>query len=141
MKKTRTLIQILGLYPLFILLGCSSKSVNVSEWTDPSGTNAYEEERRIVTDPKLAKRVSIETLNTSQSEEGLLNVQIQLRNLTKKTQSMEYKFEWIDHNDMLFETPSSVWKIEHIYGGDSAIVSSVAPHETIKDFVFKMKRR
>ena len=126
---------------LIVLVGCSSKSVNVSEWSDPLGTQEYTEHRRVVSDPKLAKRVQIETFNTFQSEDGLLNVQVQLQNLKRKMQSIEYRFNWIDSNGMVFETPASRWTIKHIFGGDSEIVTGVAPNESIKDVEFKIKRR
>ena len=140
----KTLFHFLKISPIFVaisLVGCSSKSVNYLEWNDPTGTNEYNEANRVVTDSKLAKRILVEGLNTSQGEDGHLQVQIHLRNLTKKLQSVEYRFDWLDSNRMIFETPSSRWAIKHIFGGDSIVVTSVAPKDTIQDFKFKIKRR
>ena len=121
--------------------GCASKSVNFTEWVDPSGTRDYQENRRVLTDAKLARQVMVESMATDTTPDGLLKVQVQLKNLTKKMVSVEYRFDWLDTNKMVFATPTSRWTIKHIYGGDYSALTSVAPHNNIKDFVFKIKRR
>ena len=84
MLITRKLIILFQIVTLAALVGCSSKSVNFTEWVDPSGTQNYEEGRRVLTDGKLAKKVMVESVITDTTADGLLKVQVQLRNLTKK---------------------------------------------------------
>ena len=141
MAKIKFIWQFFQCVSLLALVGCSSKSVNFSEWVDPAGTQEYTEERRVLTDEKLAKRILVETMTSGYTDDGLLKVQLMLGNLTKKMQSIEYRFDWIEPSNMVFATPSSRWVIKHIYGGDSVAVTGIAPHNSIKDFVFKIKRR
>ena len=141
MLTKKNLCKIYQIVACLALVGCSSKTVNFSQWVDPSGTQEYQEERRILTDGKLAKRVIVESVTTDSKDNGLLKVQIQLKNLTKKMQSIEYRFDWLESNNMVFATPTSRWEIKHLYGGDSVAVTGIAPHNKTKDFVFKIKRR
>jgi uncharacterized protein YcfL len=141
MKILNYFLKISAIVFVISLVGCSSKSVNYLEWNDPSGTRDLNEANRVITDSKLARRILVESLNTYKGEDGHLQVQIHLQNLTKKLQSVEYRFDWLDSNNMIFETPSSRWVIKHIFGGDSIVVTSVAPKDTIQDFKFKIKRR
>ena len=141
MATTKNLCKLFQLVFFLSVVGCSSKSVNFSEWVDPTGTQEYTEERRVLTDEKLAKRILVESMTSGYTDDGLLKVQIKLNNLTKKMQSIEYRFDWIEPNKMVFATPASRWIIKHVYGGDSVAITGIAPHNNITDFVFKIKRR
>ena len=134
-------ISLVILLIISFIYGCSSKTVNFIEWTDPLGKNPDNKKRMVLTDEKLTKQVGIESLTTDATETGLLKAQVRLKNYTNKMISLEYRFDWLESNSNVFQTPVSRWTIKHIYGGDAVAITGVAPHNKISQFVLKLKRR
>lgn len=120
--------------------GCARRPVNVTTPASRAGQAQYLDERHVVVDQKLAERVRVDRVAVARTGD-LLNVQVQMVNTSRKTVSVEYRFEWLDRNGMLYETPASRWVIKHLKGGEPVMVKAVAPRAEVEDFVFKINRR
>ncbi len=124
-----------------VTIGCRHKTVNYVAWSPSPGATLFLEKERVYTDKALAKRIVIDEVIPTSSSDGLLSVQVKLRNLTSKLQVLEYRFEWYNRNGMIIDSPATRWGHKRIYGGDWVIIVGVAPNIEATDFVIKMKRR
>ncbi len=118
-----------------LLSSCST--VNTVERATPMGTKQIIEDKRVITDFTLNRKVRIVGLNESITNGGFLKVQIEVLNRKNSMQDFSYRFEWFDLNGMLVNTPTSVWIPRQIEGKETMAITAVAPTTTAKDFRVK----
>jgi uncharacterized protein YcfL len=61
-----------------------------------------------------------------------------VQNTTRKPQSFSYRFEWVDNQGMLVDTPASAFIPRQIEGGENLFITAVAPNPSAKDFRIKL---
>lgn len=135
MKTTTFYFTLLGLLTL-LTSGCTT--VNVVEPAEPVGTRAMIDDRRIITDPSLARNLRIMGINETTVSNDMLQVQVEVVNTTRRVQSFNYAFEWYNLDGMLITTPPTTWKSRQIEGGESLFLTAVAPSPRAKDFRLKL---
>lgn len=59
---------------------------------------------------------------------------MRVENITIKPLEFEYRYTWLDSNGFEVTTPMSAWKSIQVLAKDDALLSGVAPDETVTDF-------
>lgn len=121
-----------------VLTGC--KSVNVVERAEPLATPSVIADRRVESDPALARKVSVVQVVES-STGDLLRVQVALFNKTYDHAQFNYQFVWIEEDGMAVTSPAPVWRPGQINGRETIHVASVAPSPRAVDFQLKLLDR
>jgi uncharacterized protein YcfL len=121
-------------------VGCTT-NVNTVERAVPNARPERIEDRRIVTDRSLARKLEIIELNESQVAGNLLKVQALLGNTTNRERTFAYRFEWISEDGMMLSTPSGGWRVLTLQGGERTAVSAVATSPRAADFRLKLQER
>jgi uncharacterized protein YcfL len=133
--KTRIFLPLAGMV-LLAVAGCHT-SMNTIENAQKEGPRQMISDQRIITDGRLAKKVSFVGINQTMTPGGLLKVQIEVLNCKRSLQSFSYQFEWFDASGMLLNNVASPTIPDQIEGGESKFISSVAPTPACKDFRVK----
>ncbi len=129
----------IGAAALITLSGC--KSVNMVEPEGRINEPSTVADKRVVTDPSLSRRVSIVSVAESEGAGGHIRVQVELRNTTRRYRPFSYKFEWFDEDGILIELPTSGYQRGQLEGGESRMLTSVAPTAEAKDFRLKLTEK
>jgi len=133
MKYTSLFIISLAVATTAVFLsGCAT--VNTIEPAQPVAQREMLSDKRVITDTGLYGRVRPVGINVSTVSTGFLKVQIEVQNLSSRAQSFAYRIEWFDVNGMTLPTPTTVWIDRQIQGGESLMLTGIAPTETAKDF-------
>jgi uncharacterized protein YcfL len=120
---------------LVCLTGCST--VNTVERAQPVAQKQMTDDKRIITDAGLNRKVNIVGINETTISTGFTKVQVELFNKSSSSYSFSYHFEWFDGQGMLVQTPTSSWIDRTIQGKETMDIIAVAPTETAKDFRVK----
>ena len=120
---------------LICLTGCST--VNTVERAQPTAQKQMTDDKRIITDAGLNRKVNIVGINETTISTGFTKVQVELFNKSSSSYSFSYHFEWFDAQGMLVQTPTSSWIDRTIQGKETMDIIAVAPTETAKDFRVK----
>jgi len=91
-------------------------------------------DKRVITDTGLYGRVRPVGVNTAVVSTGFLKIQVEVQNLSSSVQAFAYRIEWFDANGITVNTPTSTWIDRQIQGGESLMLTGIAPTETAKDF-------
>ena len=121
----RSLLLLTGAVSIVTTIGCSSTSGMVAT-------------HRSTGDPKFAKHLEINNsalegdviiTNMRMRRTGdLLDVQVELTNLTGSDQNIQYKFAWYDDDNFEVDKDSRAWTPVLIHGNDKVTMSAVAPN-------------
>jgi uncharacterized protein YcfL len=120
---------------LVCLTGCDT--VNTVERAQPTAQKQMTDDKRIITDAGLNRKVNIVGINETAISTGFTKVQVELFNKSRSPYSFSYHFEWFDGQGMLVQTPTSSWIDRTIQGKETLDIIAVAPTETAKDFRVK----
>lgn len=121
----RSLLLLSGVLSIVVMSACSSTSGMVAT-------------HRSTGDPKFAKHLEINNsalegdviiTNMRMRRTGdLLDVQVELTNLTGSDQNIQYKFAWFDDDNFEVDKDSRAWTPILIHGNDKVTMSAVAPN-------------
>ena len=118
-----------------VFTGCQTTVNTVSR--EPPAQRQMVTDKRVLTDASLAKKVYIVGVAEAPTPGGVLQIQVEVWNRTRSAQRFNYWFEWFDSNGMQVN-PTSTAKIPClIEGGETRLLSSVAPTPLCKDFRVK----
>ncbi|MFN0067738.1 MAG: YcfL family protein [Limisphaerales bacterium] len=129
-------IHCLGLAAVLLTAaGCSSpKSVNTVEPAQSEAVRRLVADRRVITDPSLAKRVTVVDVIEGATPDGLRRLQLTLHNPSRSRQAFNSRIEWFDPQGFQFGTPTDTSVAQVIEGGQTMTIQSVAPHPNARDF-------
>jgi len=121
----RSLLLLSGIVSIAAMSACSSTSGMVAT-------------HRSTGDPQFAKHLEINNsalegdviiTNMRMRRTGdLLDVQVELTNLTGSDQNIQYKFAWYDEDNFEVEKDSGAWTPVLIHGNDKVTMNAVAPN-------------
>jgi uncharacterized protein YcfL len=136
MKPSPLLRGVLAGAALLAAAGCgtSPKSMNTVE---PAQTTAVRQpiaDRRVVTDPSLARNVQPVDLIEGRTPDGLLRIQLTVHNPTRSRHAFNHRVEWFDAQGFQFGTPTDTAVSAVIEGGQTLSFGSVAPNPQVRDF-------
>lgn len=127
----------IGLLTCVALTGCRT-SVNTVENADKSGMPNFIQDRRVVTDERMAHRVNVTAINTMTTDAGLLRVQVLLANRSNSQQTVFHSLEWYDDDGMAVSTASGGWTQQQFMARETRAFTFTAPNPRAKDFVIKL---
>jgi len=94
-------------------------------------------DKRVITDSNLSRKVYVIGVAEAPTPGGVLQIQVEVWNRTGSAQRFNYWFEWFDSNGMQVN-PTSTARIPCLLeGGETRLLSSVAPTPLCKDFRVK----
>ena len=131
-----TLLSALGLAAVSVLGGCKSTTVNTIS-REPGAQRQMITDKRVITDRTLANKVYVIGVAEAPTPGGLLQIQVEVWNRTKSRARFNYVFEWFDANGMLVNPTSTALIQAVIEGGETRLISSLAPTPLCKDFRVK----
>lgn len=119
------------------LAGCRS-TVNMAGPAGERSRPTVIQDKRVVTDRSLRKKAGVVNIRESTVDGDLLKAQVQVHNVTKKPQRVNYRFQWFNADGMRVKTSMSSWNPKTIYGKETVWISGVAPRPEVTDFRFKL---
>lgn len=135
--KTILNLKTLGLLAGLALVPACKTTMNTVERADPVGQKQMVNDKRVLTDASLGRKVYVMSVNEAMTPGGLLRVQVELYNRTRSFQKFNYRFEWFDANGMQVGANAGMTAAQ-IEGGESKLISNVAPSPTCEDFRLKL---
>jgi len=119
---------IIVMFVFVIAFGCSS-----TPRMDLSQVQGNADDANVVYNSStVKKKLSIESVNTQVTVNGLFQVQAVVRSKYKDSQNIQYKYEWL--NDDGIQLASSPWKPIVVYGSAVAQLSGVSPSSAAKNY-------
>lgn len=119
-----------------LIVGC--QTVNTYEPKDKQAVTHTIVDKRVETDLSLKDKAHMQQLITAHTPDGFLKVQAQLYNGTNKRARINYRFEWVDQDGMLINTPLSSWKQLSLAGRETGLIQATAPVKNAVDFRLKL---
>lgn len=122
-------------------IGCNSTNpVHQTTKEDPGDSSLLPELKRVFMDGGLEKDVQVLSINQGKASEDLLRIQVNLKNLTKKSMNLNYKIEWMDQDGLVINDSSSTWLPVYVRGAEIVAIKSVASSPTVQNFWLKLQR-
>ena len=129
-----------SIFSLFFI-GCNSTNpVHQTTKEDPGDSSLLPELKRVFMDGGLEKDVQVVSINQGKVSEDLLRIQVNLKNLTKKSMNLNYKIEWMDQDGLVINDSSSTWLPVYVRGAEIVAIKSVASSPTVQNFWLKLQR-
>ena len=91
-------------------------------------------------DGGLERDVEVVSINQGMANEDLLRIQVNLKNLTKKSMNLNYKIEWMDEDGLVINDSSATWLPVYVRGAEIVAIKSVASSPTVQNFWLKLQR-
>ena len=122
---------------LVSMTGCRT-AVNTVENDDKTGVTNIIEDKRVITDGTLERRVTVSAINERKAANGFKQIQIQLTNRKNTIQTIFYTVEWFAPDGMLITTAGGGWTQQQIMARESIYILLTAPNMLANDFVIKL---
>ncbi|MEM8738370.1 MAG: YcfL family protein [Planctomycetota bacterium] len=119
-----------------VTLGC--ETVNTVEREDPLAAPVVVEDKRITTDVSLQMAASVIGVIEGETEAGFPKVQAELYNWTSERKRVHYRFDWIDVDGFVIDSPLASWQAIALAGKERDYIISVAPTKSAVDFRLKL---
>jgi len=88
--------------------------------------------RWIQTDNNLRYKAEIVSARRDR-ENGLLRVQVDLRNTRYRTERIIYRFSWFDEKGIEVPSIQSTWTVRTLNGGETIQITGIAPDPRVTD--------
>lgn len=122
---------------LAALCGCGT-TMNTVEPAQTVGQRQMVNDKRLLTDAGLDRKVRIIGLNVANTPAGLLKVNVEVENLRRSVQQFNYSIEWFDQDGMpVGTTTSGAWIHREILARETLNLTAVAPTPGARDFKIK----
>jgi len=123
-----------------LMLGMTAcrTAVNTVENADTIGVSNIIEDKRVITDGTLARRVNVTAINERKAANGFKQIQIQLTNRRNTIQTIFYNVEWFDADGMKVTTAGGGWTQQQFMPRESLYVVFTAPNINANDFIIKL---
>ena len=125
-----------------LLLGAAllpaCQSVNTSRRAEPIGRPDVVQDTQDLRDGGLGNKAAILQVRQAEMPNGLLKIEADLQNLTRRTRRIDYRFEWFDLNGMRVRSAQPGWLNTRIGAGEVVTVSAVAPTRRAVDYELKL---
>jgi len=118
-------------------VGCQT-TVNRVEPGQPVAQKQGLMHKVIVTDQSLNNKVRVQNMSFMVGEGGLLKIQLEVQNLTRRRQSFSYRIEWFDEKGMIIVLPTQSAISRTLEGQETASITATAPNERARDFRIKL---
>lgn len=133
MKKTLIACSLL----MLAMTACRT-AVNTVENADTIGVSNIIEDKRVITDGTLKRRVDVSAINDRKAPNGFKQIQIQLTNRRNTLQTIFYNVEWFDADGMKITTAGGGWTQQQFMARESLYIVLTAPTVNANDFIIKL---
>lgn len=127
---------------LFILLiflqGCANKPVTSGAGSNQITLNDSWQKHLRVDNKELGQRLYISNVLT-RSTNGLLDVNLELTSSYKKTQNLQYHFNWFDKDGFVIEEGKEPWKSLSLHGHQVVNLGAIAPTKDVAKFTLYVR--
>ncbi|MHC4385527.1 MAG: DUF1425 domain-containing protein [Planctomycetota bacterium] len=143
MSRYLFLLIIMGM----LLAGCGSQveddRVNVDHrvGSDSLGDNIITRPFKYAISALLGQGIEITEVNDTLTPEGFLDVQMKGVNKAYGVKQFEYRTEWLDANEMVIPTKTSVWVPVSAMGKSEVTFRFIAPRKEAVDFRLNMRKK
>ncbi len=137
MKYVKLLSLVFLLLP-FGIVSCSN-TVNTVEPEEDRSNPTTIEEKKIITDSSLSDIANVVDVRETTVANGLLKVQVKLKNLDTEQRRVNYRFVWLDEDGMKVRSSLSAWRPKVLEAKETVWISAVAPQPNVNSFQFKMQ--
>ena len=93
-----------------------------------------------VSDQRLARYVSVKSVNSAVKHDGFLQPQVEVLNNSKRDYAIEYRYLWFDANDMEIYPAKRPWQQAVLHGGESIRLQGISPSPEAKAFRVQIRR-
>ena len=130
-----------------LLAGCGSQveddRVNVDHrvGSDSLGDNIITRPFKYAISALLGQGIEITEVNDTLTPEGFLDVQMKGVNKAYGVKQFEYRTEWLDANEMVIPTKTSVWVPVSAMGKSEVTFRFIAPRKEAVDFRLNMRKK
>lgn len=121
---------------LMTLVGC--RTVNTVKPEEDRSNPTTVNEEQIITDSSLEDEAEVVEVRETRVSNGLLKVQAQLKNRDTSKRRVNYRFDWLNKDGMVVDSPTSTWSQEVLQGKEAVWVSGVAPNSNVNNFRLKL---
>jgi len=115
---------------VLLLAGCATSGIEATGKTE--GDPEYAKHLVIHNEP-LAKAITITDMK-SRFKGGLLEVNVELSNLSSSDKSIQYRFSWYDAGNFEVEQGSRSWIPVVLHGKSSFNMQAVAPNPSVTTY-------
>lgn len=130
--------SIVFLMALLCLQGCANKPVTSGTGSEPITLNDNWQKHLRVDNNKLGERLYISNVLT-RSTNGLLDVNLELTSRFKKTQNLQYHFNWFDKDGFIIEEGKEPWKSLALHGHQVVNLGAIAPTKDVVKFTLYVR--
>lgn len=131
----KILLLLSGLF-LGFAASCT-RPVSSVERESPIGVPSIIEDRRVITDSRMALQVV--QVNESVVSGDLTRVQVVVQNTSNRPKTVNYRFDWYDMDGMQVTT-NAPWKTLRIQGQQTSPLTATAPNPRARDFRLNLQR-
>ena len=124
---------ITALFLAVMFSACSSNPNTYGMGTKQLSQNDSWQKVLQIDNPKLAQRLFISNI-LSRDTNGLLDVNLELSSTYKKTQNLQYKFNWFDEQGFVVEQGKEPWKSVSLHGNQVVNLGAIAPSSKVAQF-------
>ena len=128
MKKVAFILMALSL-----LQACATKPVTSGVGSSQIGEHGSWQEHLVVDNTKLGKRLAITNVLTRKTNQ-LLDINLELSSKYKKTQNLQYHFNWFDKDGFIIEEGKAPWKSLALHGHQIVNLGAIAPNTDVVTF-------
>jgi uncharacterized protein YcfL len=126
--------RLLLILPIFFISAC----VNIAPVTSGIGSEQLAPEQEYgkhlqVHNKQLENRLYISEIKTRKPND-LLQINLSLTSSYKKSQQLQYQFQWFDQDGFIIEADKSPWQSIELHGMQTKTVSSLAPIPQVATF-------
>ena len=119
--------RLLFMLPIFFISAC----VNVAPVTSGIGSEQLALEQKYsnhlqVHNKQLDNRLHISEIKT-RKQNDLLQINLSLTSSYKKSQQLQYQFQWFDQDGFIIEANKSPWQSIELHGMQTKTIESLAP--------------
>lgn len=126
---------------LMLAMTACRTAVNTVENADTIGVSNIIEDKRVITDGTLKRRVDVTAINDRKAPNGFKQIQIQLTNRRNSIQTIFYNVEWFDADGMKITTAGGGWTQQQFMARESLYIVFTAPTINANDFIIKLMER
>ena len=126
---------------LMLAMTACRTAVNTTENAEKEGVTNYIQDKRVITDGTLDRRVNVTAINERIAPNGFKQIQAQFTNRKNTIQTIFYTVEWFDESGMKVTTAGGGWTQQQFMARESLFIVFTAPTATARDFTIKMMEK
>lgn len=100
-----------------------------------------EKGRLFIEDPAFASNIEVVQEDfREKTPEGFLHAQVTVKNTNRTDYECQYRFEWIEKNNMVMIHVPTPWRPCTLHGRETQNIDAICPRPGAEDFRLKIRR-